>query len=86
MIFDLDDAILTVTVVSIGELEMAEENKQPTTQCLMFATKLICGIAILALGIWILKLWRWEVLALVKGFTAILVIAIGIVILATAKE
>lgn len=65
---------------------MRQGNKQFISQYLMFAFKLICGIAILATGIWMLQLWRWEAMVFIKGFMVVLVILIGVIALAIAKD
>ena len=50
------------------------------------ASKVIIGIALLALGARFIWLWRVDVLTVIKGFLGIVVIFAGLIFLAIAKE
>ena len=49
-------------------------------------TKIALAIAFLAVGAWLIWLWRWEVVLLIKGFAGIAVVFLGLILLAIAKE
>ncbi len=65
---------------------MADEEKKASCQAPKSALKVILGIAFLAVGAWLVWLWKWEVLTLIKGCLGMLVILAGVVFLAMAKE
>ena len=49
-------------------------------------TKVFAGLILLALGIWSIWLWRFDVLVLIRGSIGIFVALLGIIFLAIAKE
>jgi uncharacterized membrane protein len=65
---------------------MAAEEKKAGSQAIKTAMKIILGIILLAVGAWLIWLWRWDVLAVIRGFLGLIVILAGVIFLAIAKE
>ncbi|MBU3933406.1 MAG: hypothetical protein KKH11_01910 [Candidatus Omnitrophica bacterium] len=65
---------------------MADEQKKAVSGVVKIALKVILGIILLAVGAWLIWLWRWDVLTVIKGFVGIVVILAGVIFLAIAKE
>ncbi len=65
---------------------MADEQKKGISGGIKIALKVILGIILLAAGAWLIWLWRWDVLIVIRGFVGIGVILAGVIFLAIAKE
>ena len=65
---------------------MGENEKKGLPGALKTGLKLIVGVVLLALGARLIYLWRWDVLAVIKGCLGVVVILIGLILLAIAKE
>ena len=65
---------------------MAEEAKKGASQVTKTMMKVILGIVLLAAGACLVWFWRWDVLAVIKGFLGMVVILAGVIFLAIAKE
>ncbi len=65
---------------------MVDEEKKGGVQATKTVLKVILGIILLAVGVWLVWLWKWEVLAVIKGFLGMVVILAGVIFLAIAKE
>lgn len=65
---------------------MADEQKKAVSGVAKIALKVILGIILLAVGAWLIWLWRWDVSTVIKGFVGIVVILAGVIFLAIAKE
>ena len=71
---------------------MAEEIKQ-TESCCCCASKgfssflkVIFGLILLAVGVWLMWTWRYDLLILIKGCIGPFLVLVGIITLAIAKE
>ena len=47
--------------------------------------KIVVGIILLAVGVWLIWFWRWEALILIKGCLGFVVVVAGLISLAIAK-
>lgn len=65
---------------------MADEKKKGASQVTKTALKVILGLILLAVGVWLIGLWRWDVFTVIKGFLGMIVVLAGIIFLAIAKE
>jgi len=65
---------------------MADEQKKSVSGVVKIVLKVILGIILLAAGAWLIWLWRWDVLTVIKGFVGIVAILAGVIFLAIAKE
>ena len=65
---------------------MADEEKKGIPQATKMALKVILGIILLAVGAWLIWLWKWDVWTVIKGFLGMVVILAGVIFLAIAKE
>ena len=65
---------------------MAAEEKKGASLVAKMALKIILGIALLSVGVWLIWLWRWDVLTVIRGFLGMAVILAGVIFLAIAKE
>ncbi len=48
--------------------------------------KAIGGVVLIGLGIWLVVIWRYDVLTLIKGGVPLLALMVGAVVLALVKE
>jgi hypothetical protein len=62
---------------------MANEEKKGIIK---MAVKVIIGLLLLATGVRLVWLWRWDVLTVIRGFLGIVVSFAGIIFLAIVKE
>jgi len=67
---------------------MAEENKEACKASGGFksAAKILLGIALIIAGAYLCLIWKGELIALIKGCLGPLIILIGLVFVAIAKE
>ncbi len=65
---------------------MTAAEKKGLSQATKTALKVLLGIALLAVGAWLIWLWKWDVWTVIKGFVGIVVIFAGVIFLAIAKE
>ena len=65
---------------------MADEKKKGASQVVKTMLKVILGLILLAVGVWLIGLWRWDVFTVIKGFFGMIVVLAGIIFLAIAKE
>lgn len=65
---------------------MADEMKKESKNILRTMTKVIVGTALIILGVVAIIVWRWSILELIKGCVGPLLILVGIIFLAIAKE
>ena len=52
----------------------------------MKALKILGGIVLIALGIWGIVAWRWDVLTIIKGCIGIIAVLVGVIFFFAAKE
>lgn len=64
---------------------MTEEKKE-AAQAPKMMLKVVLGLVLLAIGVWFVWLWRWDVLAVIRGFVGLFVVLAGVIFLAIAKE
>ena len=69
---------------------MAEEVKQvekkENSKALSMILKVLLGIVFLALGIWAIMVWRYDLIVLIKGSVGLLLILAALITFAIAKE
>ena len=66
---------------------MAEEKeKKSTKENAMTALKIILGIILVVIGVWTIIIWRWDVLALIRGSIGVIILLGGAICFAIAKE
>lgn len=65
---------------------MVAAEKKGVAQATKTALKVVLGIVLLAVGVWLIWLWRWDVWTVIKGFVGLGVILSGVIFLAIAKE
>lgn len=66
--------------------EEKKEEKKNVLQTVKTALKVIAGVILLAVGVWLIWLWRWDVWTVIKGFFGPVIILAGVIFLAIAKE
>ncbi len=64
---------------------MAEEKKSVKAG-IMTALKIALGIVLVIGGIWAIVIWRWDVLALIRGSIGVVILLAGAICFAIAKE
>ena len=62
------------------------EQKKGVSEATRVLLKVILGLILLAVGVWLVWLWKWDVWTVIKGFLGMVVILAGVIFLAIAKE
>jgi len=68
---------------------MVEEIKQEEkkdNKVLSMILKILLGLVFLALGIWAIMVWRYDLIVLIKGSVGLLLILAALITFAIAKE
>ncbi|MBN3038806.1 MAG: hypothetical protein JW869_05235 [Candidatus Omnitrophica bacterium] len=65
---------------------MAKEDNRGATAVLKVAAKLVVGLALLALGVWFIWIWRFDVFIMIRGCLGVFAALLGIIFLVIAKE
>jgi len=65
---------------------MANAKKANQPSGISTVVKVAMGLGLLSVGTWLIWIWRWDVATLLRGSAGILIILIGTMCLAIAKE
>lgn len=66
--------------------ETKEQEKKDGGKAVKTLLKVLLGIVLLGVGLYLIVRWRWDLLALIKGSLGLFLILAGAITLAIAKE